>query len=161
MRLGVRVGKGCVALMGSKMQNLPCRRLQFDEIWGFIGKKEERVTPKDSPEMGDVWTFCAIDADTKLLPSFKVGKRDMATANAFVSDVSSRLKNRVQISSDALKVYVDAIERSFGADVGFAQIVKTYMAGSGETPERKYSPGEIVIRKAPCLGPSRYSFSFD
>lgn len=153
MRLGVRVGKGCASLMDSKMRNLDCRYLQFDEIWGFIGKKEKHVTPKDSPEKGDVWTFCAVDADTKLVPSFKVGKRDLATANAFVSDVSSRIKNRVQISSDALRAYVDAIENSFGGDVDFAQIVKTYVSGGDDTPERKYSPSEIAItEKRPISG---------
>ena len=84
MRLGVRVGKGCAALLDRKMRNLSCQHLQFDELWGFIGKKERHVQPDDNPELGDVWTFCAIDPDTKLVPSFKVGKRDAATANAFV-----------------------------------------------------------------------------
>ncbi len=153
MNLGVRVGQGCAALLDAKMRNLSCRHLQFDELWGFIGKKEKYVTPKDSPELGDVWTFCAIDADTKLVPSFRVGKRDSATANAFVADVASRLHNRVQISSDALRAYVEAVEQAFGADVDFAQIVKTYEAPSGEGPERRYSPPEIVItEKRPVAG---------
>ena len=108
MRLGVRVGKGCQALLDSKMRDLPCKHVQFDEIWGFIGKKERHVRPDDSPEMGDVWTFCAIDSDTKLVPAFKCGKRDLPTANAFVSDVAGRLKNRVQISSDALRAGCDS-----------------------------------------------------
>jgi IS1 family transposase len=153
MRLGVRVGEGCAALLDSKMRDLSCQQLQFDEIWGFIGKKQKHVEPSDSPEYGDVWTFCAIDADTKLVPAFRVGKRDAATANAFVSDVASRLKNRVQISSDALRAYVEAVELAFGADVDFAQIVKTYESGDSNTPERKYSPGEIVItEKKPVSG---------
>jgi IS1 family transposase len=126
MRLGVRVGKGCANLLDRKMRNLSCNHLQFDEVWGFIGKKERHCTVDDSPEVGDVWTFCAIDQDTKIVPSFRVGKRDAATANAFVADVASRLKNRVQISSDALRAYVDAIEMAFGANVDFAQIVLTY-----------------------------------
>lgn len=126
MRLGVQVGEGCAARLDSKMRDLSCQQLQFDEIWGFISKKQKHVRPEDSSEYGDVWTFCAIDADTKLVPAFAVGKRDAATANAFVSDVASRLKNRVQISSDALRVYVEAVELAFGADVDFAQIVKTY-----------------------------------
>ncbi len=99
------------------MRNLSCKQLQFDELWGFIGKKERHCTPDDSLELGDVWTFCAIDADTKIVPSFKCGKRDLPTANAFVADVASRMRNRVQISSDALRAYVDAIEMNFGADV--------------------------------------------
>jgi IS1 family transposase len=147
MRLGVRVGKGCQSLLDAKMRGLSCQHLQFDEIWGFIGKKERHCTPDDSPELGDVWTFCAIDSDTKLVPSFKVGKRDAATANAFVSDVAGRIKNRVQISSDALKAYVEAVEGAFGANVDFAQIVKTYVADGSQVAERKYSPSEFVIEE--------------
>ena len=89
MKLGVRVGKGCASLLDRKMRGLSCRHLQFDELWGFIGKKERHMRPDDNPELGDVWTFCAIDSDTKLVPSFKVGKRDHITANAFVADVAS------------------------------------------------------------------------
>jgi IS1 family transposase len=147
MRLGVRVGKGCANVLDAKMRNLYCNHLQFDEVWGFIGKKERHCTPDDSPEMGDVWTFCAIDQDTKIVPSFKVGKRDAATANAFVADVASRLRNRVQISSDALRAYVDAIEMAFGANVDFAQIVKTYVHEESQTAERKYSAPEFVIEE--------------
>jgi len=99
MRLGVKVGKGCAALMNAKMRDLGCHYLEFDEIWGFVGKKEKHVTVDDSPELGDVWTFCAVDADTKLVPTFRCGKRDRVTANAFVQDVASRMKNRVQISN--------------------------------------------------------------
>jgi len=145
MRLGVRTGQGCARLLDHKMRGLTCHQLQFDELWGFVGKKERHVRPDDDPQFGDVWTFCAIDRDTKLVPSFKVGKRDLATANAFVADVASRVKNRVQISSDALKAYVDAIEMNFGADVDFAQIVKTYIHEDSANAERKYSASEIVL----------------
>jgi IS1 family transposase len=145
MRLGVRVGQGCAGLLDRKMRNLSCQRLQFDEIWGFIGKKERHCTVDDAPEIGDVWTFCAIDSDTKLVPSFKVGKRDSITANAFVKDVASRMRNRVQISSDALKAYVEAVEQAFGANVDFAQIVKTYTHDESQTSERKYSAAQFVI----------------
>src|SRR5713226_6494750 len=153
MRLGVRVGQGCAGLLDRKMRGLSCKHLQFDEVWGFIGKKQRHVRPDDDPQYGDVWTFCAIDADTKLVPAFKVGKRDAATANAFVSDVAGRLKNRVQISSDALRAYVDAIEQAFGANVDFAQIVKTYVHDESQTSERKYSAPEFVIsEKKPISG---------
>lgn len=145
MRLGVRVGNSCADLLDSKMRNLSCRQLQFDELWGFIGKKERHVRPDDNAQLGDVWTFCAIDAETKLVPSFKVGKRDATTANAFVSDVAGRLTNRVQISSDALRAYVEAVELAFGAEVDFAQIVKTYTHDGAQTAERKYSPAEFVV----------------
>jgi len=143
MRLGVRVGKGCQALLNAKMRGVSCHHLEFDEIWGFIGKKEKHIRPDDDPQYGDVWTFCAIDADTKLVPSFKVGKRDLATADAFVSDVASRLRNGVQISSDALSAYVTAVENAFGANVDFAQIVKAYVFDEAE--DRHYSAPEIVI----------------
>jgi IS1 family transposase len=126
MRLGVRVGKGCQALLDRKMRDLSCQHLQFDELWGFIGKKERHMRPDDSPELGDVWTFCAIDSDTKLVPSFKVGKRDSVTANAFVADVASRMANRVQISTDGLRSYVEAVEQAFGSNVDYAQIVKIF-----------------------------------
>src|SRR5712692_3134362 len=123
-RLGVRVGKGCAALLDDKMRDLQCNYLQFDELWGFIGKKQKHVQLYDDPTKGDVWTFCAIDAETKLVPAFKVGKRDRATAHAFVSDIASRLRNRPQVSSDGLRVYIDAIDQAFGMDVDYAMVIK-------------------------------------
>jgi len=143
MRLGVRVGQGCAKLLDSRMRDLSCKLLQFDEIWGFVGKKQRHVRETDSSDYGDIWTFCAIDAETKLVPSFKCGKRDLVTAKAFVGDVSARMKNRVQISSDGLRAYVDSVEQVFGADVDYAQIIKTYIADGGQSPERKYSPPRI------------------
>jgi IS1 family transposase len=143
MRLGVKVGQGCTTLMDEKMRDLSCKRLEMDEIWGFIGKKEKHVQMEDGPDVGSVWTFCAIDADTKLVPAFRVGKRDAATANAFVKDIASRMRTRVQISTDALKAYVNAIEGAFGADVDYGQIIKTY--GLIEhSDNRRYSPPEFV-----------------
>ena len=154
MRLGVKVGQGCAKFLDAKMHDLSCKYLQFDEIWGFIGKKQGHVRPDDNPNYGDVWTFCAIDADTKLVPSFKCGKRDLVTAKAFVNDVAGRLKNRVQISSDGLRAYVDSVEQVFGTEVDYAQIVKTYVADSGSSnPERKYSPPRIgSAEKFPIMG---------
>ena len=153
MRLGVRAGEGCARLLDAKMRNLSCRQLQFDEIWGFIGKKERHCAPDDSLELGDVWTFCAIDSETKIVPSFKCGKRDLPTANAFVADVASRMRNRVQISSDALRAYVDAIEMNFGAVVDFAQIIKTYITDDSHIPERRFCAPEIVVtEKKPVSG---------
>jgi IS1 family transposase len=123
MRLGVKVGQGCKALMDFKLQNLPCTRLELDEIWGFVGKKEKHIKPEDGNAVGSVWTFCAIDADTKLVPAFRVGDRDAATANAFLEDVAGRMRNRVQISTDGLAAYKEAIERSFGGDADYGQII--------------------------------------
>jgi IS1 family transposase len=153
MRLGVKVGQGCTALLDAKMRDLPCRYLQFDEVWGLIGKKERHVRPDDDPQYGDVWTFCAIDADTKLVPAFKCGKRNLATAKAFVSDVASRMAGRVQISADALRAYQDAIEETFGADVDFGQIIKTYEHDHSQHPELKYSaPKFVAVEKRAVSG---------
>lgn len=143
MRLGVKVGQGCTALMDETMRDLPCTRLEMDEIWGFVGKKEKHVKPDDPPEVGSVWTFCAIDAETKLVPAFRVGDRDATTANAFLADVAGRMKNRVQISTDGLAAYENAIEEAFGADADYGQIIKTY--GSITTEDnRRYSAPEFV-----------------
>ena len=155
MRLGVRIGQGCAKVMDLTMRDLPCQNIQVDEIWGFVGKKNKNLKWGDnSNRLGDAWTFCAIDADTKLVPCFKVGKRDSWTANAFMRDLSRRLQNRVQLSSDALSAYVDAVERSFGTEVDYGQIVKSYTnENDNYSPERRYSPAEVVsIRKESIMG---------
>jgi transposase-like protein len=102
MRLGLKVGESCASLLDEKMRNLTLGNIQVDEIWGFIGKKQKMVRHKDSRELGDVWTWIALDRDTKLIPSYIVGKRNASHANAFMYDLASRVKNRPQISSDAL-----------------------------------------------------------
>ena len=98
----------------------------MDEIWGFVRKKEKHVTAGDDVEFGKVWTFCATDAESKLVPSFKVGDRDKKTATALMQDVKSRMANRIQISTDAFPAYVHAVETAFGADADYAQIIKVY-----------------------------------
>jgi len=144
-RLGVRIGQGCAALLDAKMRNLDCHFLQLDEIWGFIGKKQKHLTVNDDPTKGDVWTFCAIDSETKLVPSFKVGKRDHITANAFLSDIASRLRSRPQISTDGLRAYIEAVENAFGMDADYGMIIKNYGADKGEHhQERRYSAPEVV-----------------
>ncbi|HKU74495.1 MAG TPA: IS1 family transposase [Pyrinomonadaceae bacterium] len=154
MNLGVRVGQGCAKILDAKMRDLTCHFLQFDEIWGFIGKKEKHRMINDDPTLGDVWTFCAIDAETKLVPAFRVGKRTNNTANAFVGDVASRLKNRPQISGDGLRAYVEAVENAFGADVDFGMIIKNYGADKGEHhQERRYSAPEVMsMQKMEIVG---------
>jgi IS1 family transposase len=142
MRLGVRVGQGCTAMMDQTMRNLPCERLELDELWGFIGKKEVRVKPSDDPTLGDVWTFCAIDAETKLVPAFKVGNRDTKTATAFLGDLEKRMAYRVQISTDGLNAYVHAMEKTFAGNADYGQIIKVY--GAEELPNRRYSPPEVI-----------------
>ena len=143
MRLGVKVGESCASLLDEKMQNLTLGHIEVDEIWGFIGKKQKNLRRKDSRELGDVWTWIALDSKTKLIPSYIVGKRNASHANAFMYDLASRVKNRVQLSSDALQSYADAVERGFGSNVDYGQIVKTF--ASDETfPQGKYSPPEVV-----------------
>jgi IS1 family transposase len=145
MRLGVKVGKGCTALMDAKMRNLDCRRLEMDEIWGYVGKKEKHVRPGDDPQLGNVWTFCAIDADTKLVPTFRVGgDRDAKTATAFMLDVADRMKNRVQISTDGLAAYVEAIDWAFGRNVDYGQIIKVYGTEESVEAQRRYSAPKIT-----------------
>jgi IS1 family transposase len=159
MRLGVRVGKGCEMLLDSKMQDLGCNYLQLDEVWGYIGKKERHCSVDDNPELGDVWTFCAIDSETKLVPSFKCGKRTHETTNEFLQDISGRMRNRVQISTDAMSSYVEAVERSFGADVDYGQIVKVYTHDGAQHPERKYSaPSFASAYRRPISGYSEIEF---
>ncbi len=154
MNLALRVGQGCSRLLDERMRNLTCRYLEFDEIWGFIGKKEKHRRETDDPTLGDVWTFCAIDAETKIVPAFKVGKRNHLTANAFVGDVASRLKNRPQISSDGLRAYVEAVENAFGMNVDFGMIIKNYGADKGEHhQERRYSAPEVTsMQKIEIMG---------
>jgi transposase-like protein len=143
MRLGVKVGQGCTALLDSKMRNLSCNRLEIDEVWGFIGKKEARVCPGDDPQFGNVWTFCAIDAETKLVPAFSVeSHRSQQATTAFMRDVASRMRNRIQVSTDGLKAYRDAVEATWGADVDYAQIVKVF--GHEERDEHRYAPPEVI-----------------
>lgn len=142
MRLGVKVGQGCTAMMHATMRDLSCNRLEMDEIWGFVGKKDRNVKMGDEAIVGSVWTFCAIDAETKLVPAFKVGQRNSATADAFVADVASRMRNRVQISTDGLHAYESAIEKAFGRDVDYAQIVKIY--GKEPAMDRRYSTVDVI-----------------
>ncbi len=160
MRLGVRIGKGCERLLDAKMRDLECDHIQIDELWGFVGKKQKHIRLSEDPmQYGDTWTFCAIDSDTKLVPSFKVGKRDSATANAFLKDLAGRMRNRVQLSSDALAACVEAVERAFGTEVDYGQIVKSYETGDeAYTPERKYSPPKFVTTtKYSISGASQYA----
>lgn len=143
MRLGVRVGQQCKAILDEKMQNLDCNRIEVDEIWGFIGKKQANVRSTDNrAEMGDVWTFLSIDPETKLMPSFVVGKRDKYHTQIFMDDLASRMKNRIQLFSDAMISYADAVERTFGSDVDYGQIVKEYSSPVAEE-RRKYSPAKL------------------
>lgn len=152
MRLTIRTGEKCRKILDQEMHNLKCKRIQLDEIWGYVGKKQRRVGLMDDvEEVGDQWIFVALNADTKLIPSYIVGKRTAENALALTDDLSSRLTNRVQISSDALKAYVDAVDLAFGGNVDYGQIVKSF---EGEpTGAGRYSPPQVVsVTRKSILG---------
>ena len=143
MRLGVRVGESCATILDEKMRGLSCKRIEVDEIWGFIGAKQKNADRVGT--YGDAWTFIALDADTKLIPSFVVGKRDMYHAQMFMEDLAGRLQDRIQLSSDGLAAYKDAVDRGFGCNVDYGQIVKTYsVTDLTGTMQGKYSPADVV-----------------
>ena len=143
MRLAVEVGQGCERLMDEKMRGLTSKRIRVDEIWSYVGKHQRLLKPTDDrSQIGDMWTFVTLDADTKLVPCYYIGKRRKADATVFMNDLAERLTNRVQISADALKSYIDAVEVAFGTEVDFGQSVKFYEAepiGPG-----RYSPPKVV-----------------
>lgn len=125
------------------LRNPACKRLQLDEIWAFAYCKQRNVmTAKAAPEdAGDIWTWVAIDAETKLVPSWRVGDRSGETATEFVCDLSKRLANWVQVTSDGHRAYLEAIEAGFGADVDYAQLIKVY--GEIPHPAGRYGPAAI------------------
>lgn len=143
-RLLVKAGQHCAQIMDAKMRGLNCKYLECDEIWTYVGKKRRNVRSDDSPEMGDQWVFVALDADTKLIPSFVVGKRTKQTTIAFVKDVAKRITNRPQVTTDGFRFYVDAIENEFGSEVDFAQLVKLFGDYGQHDSEAKYSPSPIM-----------------
>ena len=144
-KLLVDVGMACAEYQDAKLRNLTSRRIQCDEIWSFVGAKQKNVPAERRGEfgVGDVWTWTAIDADTKLVASWMVGTRDGDAARAFMGDLASRLAHRVQLTTDGHKVYLDAVEEAFAWDVDYAMLVKHYGEGP-QGPDRKYSPVEFV-----------------
>ena len=140
VKLLVELGAACDAYQRRTLVNLPCRRIQCDEIWSFVYAKEKNAAPemKMAGTAGDVWTWTTLDADSKLIVSWLVGGRDGGYAYEFMQDVASRLARRVQLTTDGHKPYLEAVEGAFGADIDYAQLVKIY----GQAPEgqRRYSP---------------------
>jgi IS1 family transposase len=144
VKLLIDAGRACARFQHDAMRNLTCKRLQLDEIWGFVYAKEKNVPDAMRGEVGvgSIWTWVAIDAETKLIPSWLVGLRDGDYARAFVADLASRLAARVQVTTDGLRAYVDAMEEGFGGDVDYAVLHKIY--GATQTDESRYSPAECV-----------------
>ena len=143
-KLLLEVAIACERYQDETLRNLKSRRIQCDEIWSFVYAKAKNVPAKHAGEWGygDVWTWVAMDADTKLVPSWAVGRRDGFTGQAFIRDLADRLSARVQLTRDGHKVYLEAIEGAFGNDIDYAMLVKMYEGDSGKhTPaERRYSP---------------------
>ena len=149
-KLLIDAGKACAEYQDKALRDLPCKRIQVDEIWSFIYAKQKNVGRAKSapPEAGDVWTWTAIDADTKLVPSWRVGDRSGETAIDLMDDLRGRLANRVQLTSDGHKAYLEAVEGAFGGDVDYAQLVKLYGSEGGVSSAKRYSPAECTgIRK--------------
>jgi IS1 family transposase len=144
VKLLADAGKVCEAFHDKTVRGVKAKRVQCDEIWSFIYAKQRNVAEaKSAPEgAGDCWTWTALDADSKLIIGFAVGGRDADYANAFMQDVADRLANRVQMTTDGHKAYLEAVEGAFGADIDYAMLVKTY--GEGPASPGRYSPGVCV-----------------
>jgi len=143
LKLLAEVGIACADFQDRVLRNLTCKRIQCDEIWQFCYAKEKNV-PADKKGhfgYGDVWTWVAIDADTKLVPSFMLGNRDGRTARIFIDDLASRLSTRVQLTTDGLRVYLDAVEGAFGCEIDYAMLNKIYGSTQEET---RYRPAQCI-----------------
>lgn len=163
LKLLADVGEACVAYQDRVMRGLQCKRLQCDEIWSFIGKKEKNVRTGDQKLRGegDCWTWVAVDPDTKLIPCWFVGPRHADSAKEFMDDLAPRLANRVQLTTDGLKAYLKAVDGAFGADVDYAMLVKLYGPAPGNSQERRYSPAECCgsVKGAVCGNPDEKHIS--
>ena len=144
-KLLVDLGTACSEYQDKAFRNLSCKRIQCDEIWSFIGAKEKNTSAeKKEGGWGDIWTWVAIDADTKLVPTWFIGTRDAGAAYHFMHDLAARLAHRVQLTTDGHRAYLNAVEDAFGADVDYAQLVKIY----GNEPQG----GEVRYSPAVCMG---------
>jgi IS1 family transposase len=139
-KLLVEFGAVCSKYQDTTLRNLGSKRVQVDEVWAFCYCKQKQVTPEISEERyaGDAWTWAAIDADTKLVPCWTIGRRDPDTARVFVSDLAGRLADRIQLTSDGLRTYLNAVVSAFGESVDYAMLVKAY--GNDPEAEKRYSP---------------------
>lgn len=140
----VDLGRACAEYQDKTLQNLNCKRIQCDEIWAYVGAKDKNLPDekKDKFGWGSVWTWTAIDADTKLIASWMVGTRDGQAAKEFMDDLAGRLANRVQLTTDGHGAYLEAVEFAFGNDIDYAQLIKLY--GEPADPEKRYSPAQCI-----------------
>jgi IS1 family transposase len=145
LKLLADLGTACRDYMDETLRDLPCKRIQCDEIWSFVGSKQKNVPDERRGQFGygDVWTWTAIDADTKLVPSFHIGTRDAACAYEFMTDLASRLRHRVQLTTDGHRAYLDAVDMAFGNhQIDYAMLIKVY--GAPPEGEKRYSPPECI-----------------
>jgi IS1 family transposase len=143
MRLMVKTGFRCLTLLDEKIKDLTVKQVQVDEVWSYVGKKEKHVKSDDNAlEVGDQYIFVAIDAETKLIPSFVVGKRTGQLALQLMRDLQWRVNNRFQLTTDGFRPYIDAVERTWGPDIDYSQLVKVY--SGDESARERYSPSEIA-----------------
>lgn len=153
-KLLVDLGAACSAYQDEHLRNLPCKRLQCDEIWSFCYSKQKNVPAEKQGEFGygDVWTWTAICADTKIIPAWLVADRGAGSAYAFMQELAGRLSERVQLTTDGYKVYLDAVDDSFRGNVDYAMLVKIYGRDTAE-PETRYSPAQCIGTKSePKIG---------
>lgn len=142
-RLLVEVGEHCAEVLDSRMRNVRCEHVQCDELWTYVGKKNRHVKEDDPAEFGDQWVYVAMDADTKLVPSFFVGKRSSENTQLFIRDLHQRVSGHIQLTTDAYVFYTKAVEQAFGGDVDYAQLKKLY-GDYGQHGNERYSPSPIL-----------------
>jgi IS1 family transposase len=139
------LGAACMAYHDAHVRGLKSQRIQCDEIWSFVGAKQKNVPESKRGEWGDIWTWTAIDADSKLIVGYRVGQRTAADAYDFMQDVASRLASRVQMTTDSLKVYLNAVDYAFGVDIDYAMLEKRYGSSPANGPASvRYSPSKII-----------------
>jgi IS1 family transposase len=156
-KLLVDTGKACQSFHDEQVHSLNCKRVQCDEIWSFVYAKQRNansIVNSEVDKAGDVWTWTAIDADTKLVLSYYVGDRDAYAAYEFMKDIKSRVNNRIQLTTDGHKAYLVAVPDAFGSKIDYAMLIKLYGEPTGATSsERKYSPGDCTgFEKKRILG---------
>lgn len=144
MRLGRRVGEACARMHDQTMHSLRVNRIELDEAWSYVGKKQKRLTKADGPDKGDQYIFIALAGTAKAILSYRIGKRNAENFNAFLWDLRERVLGQPEISSDAHAAYPEAVERAFGASCTYGQIVKKYAGEPPRDAARRYSPGWVV-----------------
>jgi IS1 family transposase len=153
VKLLAEIGEACEVYQNRVLRNLPCKRIQCDEIWAFCQAKDKNL-PEEKRGVfgfGSIWTWTALCADTKLIVNWRIGTRGASTAYAFIHDLSKRLANRIQLTTDGHRVYADAVDSVFGSEIDYAMLVKLY--GNDRESETRYSPAECIgCRAIPISG---------